>query len=346
MGGSPPPPCADDQVPKKVKIKRRKKVKLKLPKAMHKNDEDSNRHTSPPPSPPSVPYPYCPPGILYQVNLPYASMLSNFSNSFSFLKSFELFCAAICFLFISVAYARAVAEKGFDIVFQPSNQMPTIGDQPCEAVQPTTPELESQPPPQEYMTEPSSVLTTPPFQNRSIPPFIPNIFPPHQPPQGQPIHSVVPIRATEPPPPAEPPAPPANEGCRIPTLVRATPTELPVDLPYDCSYMDHHMAYDTHAPLNEMHTPPQRLQIPAVVDRGSDNNKIIPIIGHGISSSPSGRHKSKNVHHHHHHHHHHVPVIKNIVEVPTVDFAEQTVLPQYQNDLVSNFTDHPVPELM
>lgn len=71
---SPPPPSADAAPPpKKVKIKRKKKVKVKPPKEKRDTEDNPTEDPIPPPPKPDVPYPFCPPGILYQVNLPYAS---------------------------------------------------------------------------------------------------------------------------------------------------------------------------------------------------------------------------------------------------------------------------------
>lgn len=72
--GSPPPPSSEPDIgPKMVKVKRKKKVKVKLPKVKDESQDGSEERPPSPPPIPSVPYPFCPPGILYQVNLPYAS---------------------------------------------------------------------------------------------------------------------------------------------------------------------------------------------------------------------------------------------------------------------------------
>lgn len=230
-----------------------------------------------------------------------------------------------------MVYAQAVAEKGFDIVFQASNQMPTIGDQPCEAVSDPTPELESQLH-IEFIPDHKPDLH-PPFHHQLVSPSISSYFlnsskeRPHKFPTFTSEQKEKPIPTTP------------TEGCRIPTIVRSSSTPT-TDLSFN-DFLDHPMNYDM--PLDELHdTPPSQ---PMLIEERLDNNKIIPVIGHGTSPSMSMRHKVKNIHHKPFNHH--IPVVNksNIVEVPTVDYLEQTAIPPAcSNDLNVELT--PAKEIM
>lgn len=332
---SPPPPSDDpSQGPKKIKIKRKKKVKVKSPKVKEEIREDvpADEEVSPPPAP-SGPYPYCPPGILYQVNLPYASKFQIYLFYFVHIR----FCFHLNHKFLfncSVVYAQAVAEKGFDIVFQASSQIPTICDLPCEAVDiPTGQKLDPQPK-MDFMSDSSK------FEEQAS--FL-----------RQPSHKLNlthvnkelshrnPSLASEN---TEKPKPvPTVEGCRIPTIVRSTSASaIPPEISYN-DFLDHPMSYEM--PLNELIDTPtsQNLQ-PVQMEVHSDNNKIIPVIGHGASPLTSIRHKTKNIHHHHHHHHISVVNKSNIVEVPTVDYIEHSACPPQSDDVKTDGMT--VPELL
>lgn len=227
-------------------------------------------------------------------------------------------------------YAQAVAEKGFDIVFQASNQMPTIGDQPCEAVSVSTPELESQL--QGELIPDHKPDHHPPFHHQVAPTPIPS----YSSNLGKErLHKIptFPVERKEKPIPTTP-----TEGCRIPTIVRSSSAPV-TDISFN-DFLDHPMNYEM--PLDELHdTPPLQ---PMLIEESLDNNKIIPVIGHGTSPSMSMRHKVKNIHHKPFNHH--IPVVNksNIVEVPTVDYLEQTAIPPCSNDL--NVEVEPTKEIM
>lgn len=223
-----------------------------------------------------------------------------------------------------MVYAQAVAEKGFDIVFQASSQIPTICDQLCEPVADTnTPELESLPQ-KEFPVDQRTTSEKPSHLQ-----LAPIVIPPYSSPQisknnvrksqSETVDMPKPISTIE--------------GCRIPTIVRSAP--IPVtsrDIVFN-DYMDHEypdaMEYDLPNDHVNMHST-------SSVESCTDTNKIIPVIGQGVTPSTTPRHKTKN----NHYHHHHIPVVNksNIVEVPTVDLPKTRAPVAYDSN-------KPVPEL-
>ena len=128
---SPPPLPANETSVSKKRKKRKTKARRKEKKRILSLSADivTSVPLASPPPPPTTAYPYCPLGILYQFNPPYASECNHYSGKLMIQKS--VVTINVYFLYV-VVYAQSLTELGFEITFIPSMEPPKGFDDEME----------------------------------------------------------------------------------------------------------------------------------------------------------------------------------------------------------------------